>query len=136
MINSQYHAEIVHNGKPLIIDAATPAPLSGKYAALRDAIIVALAAGRATEDAKPDDGGTCNFDAPALVLPRWNAAKIQQVAKEAGSSAFAWNLYGSKLWVLRINSGAQGNARTTNAEAACASLTAAGYDCHMYYQMD
>ena len=30
-----------------------------------------------------EDGGTCNFDSPSLLLPRWQEKKIKQAAKEA-----------------------------------------------------
>jgi hypothetical protein len=115
---------------------AAPAPLSGKYAKLRDDIKTALAIGRAAEDANPEDGGTCNFDSPALYLPRWNGRLVAQAAKEAGSGAFEWKGYGGRRYVLRPDSFAQANARSRNAEAAAKALSALGYDCMMYYQMD
>lgn len=116
-----------------------PKPLTGKYAKLRDDIRAALASGQAAEDAEPEDGGTCNFDAPALKLPseKWNGKMVEQAIREAGSGCFSWRPFrGKKYRVLRINSYAQGNARTRNAEAVAAALTAAGYDCLMYYQID
>lgn len=115
---------------------SAPAPLTGKYAKLRDDLKAALAEGRAAEDASPEDGGTCNFDSPALDLPRWNAAKIQQAAKEAGSGCFIWSPFGSRLFVFRPNTHAQGNARNCNAEAVSAALRRMGYDAFCYYQMD
>lgn len=111
------------------------ATLTGKYAKLADDLRTAAALG--IEAAKhSDDGGTCNFDAPTLRLPRWNQAKVKQAAKVAGLGCFVWNLWGSKRYVFSIPIGAQANARTVAAETMSKSLKAAGYDAGMYYQMD
>lgn len=112
-----------------------PAPLSGKYAKLRDDLRAALAAGRAAEDADPEDGGTCNFDAASISLPRWNTAKVEQAAKEAGTGCFVWEL-GRRRFVFNPNTRAQGNARSRNAEAMTKALRALGYDALDYCQMD
>jgi hypothetical protein len=114
----------------------TPAPLTGKYAKLRDDLKKALAAGRAAEDADPEDGGTCNLDAAALALPRWNAAKVEQAAEEAGTGCFTWTLFRQRRYVFRPNTFAQGNARSRNAEAMTAALRSLGYDAFDYAQMD
>lgn len=111
-------------------------PLTGKYKALSDALRAAVQAGRAAQEADPEDGGTCNFDAPALSLPGWNGNLVKRAAQEAGTGCFVWTLYRSKFFVFSPRTGAQGNARTRNAEAMCAALKAAGYDASMYYQMD
>lgn len=113
-----------------------PAPLSGKYAQLRDDLKKALEAGRAAEDADPEDGGTCNLDAASLSLPRWNADKVKQAAKEAGTGCFAWNLFNSRRYVFIPNTRSQGNARSRNAEAMTAALRSMGYDAMDYSQMD
>lgn len=119
-------------------DAERPAPaqLTGKYAKLRDDLKIALAEGRAVETANPEDGGTCNFDSPALDLPRWNAVKVQQAAKEAGSGCFIWSLFGSRRFVFTPSTRAQGNARSRNAEAVTAALRRMGYTAFSYCQMD
>lgn len=114
----------------------TAQPLTGKYAQLRDDLAAALAAGLAVEDADPEDGGTSNHDSAALRLPRWNADKIQQAAKEAGTGCFTWTLFGSKLYVFTPKTKGQGNARSRNAEAMTAALRALGYDATDYCQMD
>lgn len=116
--------------------AQGPAKLTGKYAQLRDDIRQALEAGRAAEDANPEDGGTCNFDSAALSLPRWSAEKVKQAAKEAGTSCFVWNCYGSKQFVFGPDSRAQANARSRNAETMTRALRSMGYDAMDYCQMD
>ncbi len=113
-----------------------PGALTGRYAKLRDDLKKALDAGRAAEDANPEDGGTCNFDSAALSLPRWTAEKVKQAAKEAGTGCFIWNCYGSKLFVFGPDSRAQGNARSRNAKAMTAALRSMGYDAMDYCQMD
>lgn len=110
--------------------------LTGKYAKLRDDLISALAAGRAAEDANPEDGGTCNFDSAALQLPYWNGAMVEQAAREAGTRCFVWALWGSKSFVFGPDTRAQGNARSRNAEAMAEALKRMGYVATMYYQMD
>ena len=115
---------------------AAPGPLTGKYAQLRDDLKKALEAGRAAEDADPEDGGTCNLDAASLSLPRWNAEKVKRAAKEAGAGCFTWNLFGSRRYVFIPNTRSQGNARSRNAEAMTAALRSMGYDAMDYCQMD
>lgn len=111
-------------------------PLTGKYAKLRDDLKVALEAGRTAERENPEDGGTCNLDAASIRLVRWNAAKIEQAAKEAGTGCFKWEMYGGSRYVFSPDSRAQGNARSRNAEAMARALKEMGYDATDYCQMD
>ena len=110
--------------------------LTGKYAKLRDDLRQALEAGRAAENADPEDGGTCNFDAASIFLPRWNSAKVEQAAKEAGTNCFDWYLFGGRRYVFSPDSRAQGNARSRNAEAMTKALKAMGYEAMDYCQAD
>ena len=112
------------------------AALTGKYAKLRDDLRQALAAGRAAEKANPEDGGTCNFDAASIFLPRWNSAKVEQAAKEAGTNCFDWILFGGRRYVFSPDSKAQANARSRNAEAMTKALKAMGYEAMDYCQAD
>ena len=111
------------------------APLTGKYAKLRDGLKAALAETEYLE--ATEDGGTCNFDSPVLNLPRWNGAKIEQAAEEAGYSASKWE-WGSKVmgWIFSMSTSGQGNRRTRRAEAISKAMAAKGYSASMYYQMD
>lgn len=112
-----------------------PAPLTGKYAKLRDDLLAAYAETEHIE--QTEDGGTCNFDAPVLHLDRWDGNKIKQAAKEAGGSAFKWTWGGSVMgWVFSPRSSGQANRRSRRAEAISEALKAKGYNAGMYYAMD
>lgn len=136
--------QVYFHGWPGAVDAARaePAPvlppLAGKYAKLRDDLRAALEIGRAAQAANPEDGGTCNFDAPALYLPRWKAELVEQAAQEAEGRCWKWkrSWAGGSCWIFPPDSGAQANARTRNAEAMFKALQARGYDAIMYYQAD
>ncbi len=106
-------------------------PLTGKYAKLRKDIIDALLT---THDLEyTEDGGTCNFDSPVLILSRWNADKLQRAAEEAGARMWRWH---NSSWVLSFGSTGQANRRTRRAEAIERELRNRGYETGMYYQMD
>ncbi len=111
------------------------APLTGKYAKLRDDLLAAYAETEHIE--QTEDGGTCNFDAPTLDLPRWNADKIKQAAKDAGGSAWKWTWGNCVMgWVFSPRSSGQANRRSRRAEAISAALKAKGYNAGMYCAMD
>lgn len=110
--------------------------LTGKYAKLRDDLILALTVGSAVEEANPEDGGTCNFDSLEIHLPRWKGDLIKQAAKEAGTRAFSTTVYGSKIWLFNPKTKGQANARSRNAEAMAKIMQERGYDASVWYQMD
>lgn len=113
------------------------AELTGKYAKLRDDLKIAILAGKFAEQANPEDGGTCNFDSPTLILPRWRKALVKQAAEEAGTSCFEWKSFGiSGEFVFTPHARGQGNARTRNARAVMNMLKTMGYDASMYYYID
>lgn len=111
----------------------SPAPLTGKYKQLSEDIREAIKAGQAAEAENPEDGGTCNFDATLIYLPRWQENKVLQAAKEAGTNA--WK-YKPGLYVINPVTNGQANARTENIRAMKKSLENAGYDVSIYYCMD
>lgn len=111
--------------------------LTGKYAKLRDDLKVALLAGKSAEQANPEDGGTCNFDSPTLILPRWRKALVKQAAEEAGTSCFEWNGFGnSGEFVFSPLTNSQGNARTRNAIGVRNMLDLMGYSTSLYLWID
>ena len=114
--------------------AAVEASITPKMRALIAALTAAREAGAAA--ATGEDGGASNFDAPALLLPRWRQADVELCAERAGLRCFPWKIAGQRRYVFPVPSGAQGNDRTRQAEAMSASLTAAGYTSCVYYQLD
>lgn len=110
-------------------------PLKGKYAKLKADLAEALKIGRQAAEGH-DDGGTCNLDSPALALPRWQEALVEQAAKEAGTHCFKWKLYGSTMYVFATPSVGQANRNTIAAEAMTEFLKQRGYATFCYQQAD
>lgn len=108
--------------------------LTGDYAKLRDDL-KALQKVAETADS-PEDGGTCNFDAPSIEWNRANEKKMKQAAKEAGTGVFKWKLYGHTRWVFSVPGGGQANRRSRKAEAMTEYLKAKGYNAMTYCQAD
>lgn len=106
--------------------------LTGKYQKLADDLKAAHAYGLAHMG--DDDGGTCNFDAPALFLTGWDKKLVEAAAKTAGVGCFEWNF--CKAYVFPIRGVGQGYTRTKAAEAMSHYLKEQGYEAGMYYQMD
>lgn len=113
---------------------AAPKPLTGKYAKLRDDLRKVYEIGKAAA-AQVEDGGTCNFDAPSISLPRWQSAKVKQACKEAGCGCFEWKSFGRR-WVIRFRIAGQAYKRETAAEAMTKALAGMGYDALTYCAMD
>lgn len=113
---------------------AAPKPLTGKYAKLRDDPRKVYEIGKAAA-AQVEDGGTCNFDAPSLLLPRWQSAKIKQACEEAGCGCFERKCF-NRRWVICFRISGQAYKRETAAESMTKALAAMGYDALTYCAMD
>ena len=85
-----------------------------------------------------EDGGTCNFDSPAIDYREMHMskAKAEEAIKAAGLGCFEWKLWSKTYLVICGIGTGQGNRNTRMAEAACESLKASGIAATMYYQMD
>lgn len=96
------------------------------------------------------DGGTCNFDSPALYYAACgiSRAEAQGAVESVGLHCHEWQPFRNRrgddgkivkaptyLVISGFQSG-QGNRRTKMAEAFCQSLTSDGFETQMYYQMD
>lgn len=112
---------------------AAPKPLTGKYAKLRDDLRKVYEIGKAAA-AQVEDGGTCNFDAPSISLPRWQSAKVEQACKEAGGDYFRWGY--SNRYVICLRLPGQAYKRETAAEAMTKALSDMGYDALTYCAID
>ena len=108
-------------------------PLTGKYAQLRDDLREVYKIGMEAA-AQVEDTGTCNMDAPALRLTRWNKAKVEQACKEAGGGCFEWSYF--KRFVICFPIPGQAYKIETAAEAMTKALQKMGYDALTYCQMD
>lgn len=124
------------DNEPLEKHPETMRPLSGKYAKLRNDLREMAKIGAAASDSVAD-GGAFNFDAPALSLPRWKTALVEQAAKEADCSCHDWTLWGKKYFVF-FPFGVNGNAnkRSEAAEAMFKHLDDIGYDAFCYQALD
>ena len=93
---------------------------------------------RAMKHCCDDDGGTCNFDSPAIPWrdPGFRRkADFVEAVKAAGLLCYEWSTF-KGYYVITGFTWGYGNRRTAMAEAACESLKADGYPATMYYQMD
>jgi len=103
--------------------------------AFREAAAAALAAdpGEGLEN----DGGTCNFDTPAISLPGMREKAVQACAEAAGITASAFDWLGGRRWFfVHVPTFGQANRRTRMAEAACRRLKELGLNAVMYCQAD
>lgn len=126
--------EVILAAYPADKKPEAPKPLTGKYAKLRDDLRKVYEIGKAAA-AQVEDGGTCNFDAPSISLPRWQSAKVKQACKEAGCGCFEWKSFGRR-WVIRFRIAGQAYKRETAAEAMTKALAGMGYDALTYCAID
>ena len=110
--------------------------LTGKYQKLFEDVLAAMSEAERVATENPEDGGTCNFDSPAVYLPKFNKKIVEKVFERAGTHSFEWKLFDKKMFVFGTRTGGQGNRRTRAAEAAYEVMKDRGYDATMYYQMD
>ena len=81
-----------------------------------------------------DDGGTCNFDTPILLIKGARMDKLEEAAASAGVRISKWgsgcyHIYGNFLC-------GQGNLRTKCAETFAKSLESNGWKTYVCYAMD
>lgn len=107
--------------------------LTGKYQKLFEDVLAAMAEAERVATENPEDGGTCNFDSPAVYLPKFNKKIVEKVFEKAGTFSFEW---GKNTFVFGTRTGGQANRRTRAAEAAYEVMKSRGYDATVYYQMD
>lgn len=107
-----------------------------KYAALTAALVQAKEA--AQKYINTEDGGTCNFDSPAIDYRAMHMSKGKAVEAilAAGLRCFEWKSWGGNRLVICGLGEGQGNRNTRMAEAAEKSIKSVGIVTAMYYQMD
>lgn len=103
---------------------------------LSRALIRATFAAMERRDA--DDGGTCNFDAPALDYKRLGLSKAHaaEIICSIGLRCFEWRPFRYSYLVITGFQRGQANRRSDMAEAFCESLHADLIPATMYLQMD
>ncbi len=101
------------------------------YSKLQAALVVAIEAAKLA--APGDDGGSCNFDAPEVCIPRGRLAKVEALAKAVGLSTFKSD---NGYFVFTVPFGGQGFVRTRQAEAMAKVLKEHGFTTSVYYAMD
>lgn len=124
----------IHND--LVAKYKVEEKLTGKYQKLFEDVLAAMSEAERVATENPEDGGTCNFDSPAVYLPKFNKKIVEKVFEKAGTFSFEWKLFGKKMFVFGTRTGGQGNRRTRAAEAAYEVMKDRGYDATVYYQMD
>ena len=102
-----------------------------KILALRVALLKAVYAAEQKKDT--EDGGTCNFDTPCIILKGWNKTEVEEAFLLTGLRA-----YFEKDEVVKIFDGCEGQGfrRTAMAEAMRDSLKADKYTAFVDYRMD
>lgn len=110
--------------------------MTDKYTELTNALI------KAKEEAQKyintEDGGTCNFDSPAIDYREMHMSKARAIEaiKAAGLRCFDWKCFRSPYLVICGIGAGQGSRNTRMAEAAYESLKNSGISATMYYQVD
>ena len=103
-----------------------------KLSSLKYALQIAIY--EASKHKNDEDGGTCNFDTPTLILSsEWKESDGQRVFRSVGLRPYkvAKNVY----HVFDVAEG-QGFRRTAMAEAFRDCMVQLGYVSHVHYQMD
>ncbi len=101
------------------------------YSKLQAALVVAVEAAKLA--APGDDGGTCNFDAPEVCIPRGRLKKVEALAEAVGLGAFKSD---NGYFVFSVPVGGQGYVRTRQAEVMSKVLKEHGFTASVYYQAD
>lgn len=82
------------------------------------------------------DGGSCNWDACALSLPKGTHAR-KFLACVAAAGLSGWVSRGARGRTFAVNPiGGQGAIRTLQAEAMVEALKERGWDASMWWQVD
>lgn len=92
------------------------------HAKLVDAFIAARNAALAADPGQDNDGGTCNFDTPAIRIDRLPEPKLIAAASEAGLTVCGFGWFGKRWYWLNVPLNGQGDRRTTMSDAAYRTL--------------
>lgn len=101
---------------------------------LKEAILVAIEAGKKADAEYPDDSGSCNLDSVAIKMKGVRQSAIDS-AGLPGHLAPANSRHTRRLYLPNPSSG-RANSRTETAEAMAKSLKEQGIECYVHYQVD
>ena len=114
----------------------TPENKQKLISALKNAELAAVAA----DPGQDADGGSCNFDKPAIQIPNIRETTMKKIAEDSGVDLYPFHWMGNKKWYwVRTSSNGQANRRTTMMEAALKILkdeSPEGVRVQGYYQVD
>ena len=114
----------------------TPEDKQQLVSALKNAEIAAITA----DPGQDADGGTCNFDKPAIRIPNIRKATMQEIAQASGITLHPFHWLGNKVWYwVGTSANGQAHRRTTMMQAAVNVLKDESPDgilVNGYYQMD
>lgn len=86
-----------------------------------------------------EDGGTCNFDSPAVRFTGAHAGTVDAASSIVGAHCYRWQEKRKNPfydYFVFSNPTGQGNRRSRIAERTAELLKERGYDTAVYYQMD
>lgn len=92
-----------------------------------------LAETEALKYADYDDGGTCNFDSPMVILKGTSIKTLEQLY---GEHYGVYKLYAGAYIIGNLIMKGQGNRHTKMAEAFSEKLRQLGYNSYVHYVMD
>lgn len=101
---------------------------------LKDAISLAVAAGKKADAENTDDSGSCNFDSVAIKMKGVRQSTIDSVGLP-GHLAPASSGHTRRLYLPNPSSG-QANRRTETAEIMANVLKEQGFECYIHYKTD
>ena len=114
----------------------TPENKQQLISALKNAEIAAIAA----DPGQDADGGTCNFDKPAIRIPNIRKDTMKEIAQISKIDLYPFHWLGNKVWYwVGTSANGQANRRTTMMQAALRVLKDECTEEVMvngYYQMD
>ena len=111
---------------------ASEKPLTGKYAKLVVDLISAYRKGKKAAD-ESTGRGTCNLDAPMILLPRWKGNLVKRAFAEADIPKPSKRNDG---WYIIPVCFGQDWANTVGVEAMSKALKELGYDSSVWYCVD
>jgi len=113
-----------------------------KYLKLIEALKQAKQAAQDADPGEDNDGGSCNFDCPAIHLPRVKSSTLATVKEKAGVGLSSIHSWGAGWYRVGVPLKGQAARNTAMAEAAAKALEEAlkkaslPWKVTVFYQLD